>query len=281
MHRKILIVVAALAVSACASSESPTGPSNPSVVLYTAIGASDTTGFGSSVPCLPLTSCPQGTGYVQLIERRLESSGKTVTLLNIGIPGAVLSPEMEALGDSLNREIPANFLERELPFVQREATLVTVFAGGNDANTVGAALQAGLGGLNPAGYVQTQVTNFGRDLRTLMTGIRERAPNARIIILNLPNLAALPYSAGRSLNEKQWLQGISVGFSAQINALGSQGAIVIDLMCDATFYGAGVYSSDGFHPNDAGYSRMADLILAANTGSVTPPRASCAQMALF
>ena len=104
MHRKILIVVAALAVSACASSESPTDPSNPSVVLYTAIGASDTTGFGSSVPCMPLTSCPLGTGYVQLIERRLESSGKTVTLLNIGIPGAVLGPEVEALGDSLGRE---------------------------------------------------------------------------------------------------------------------------------------------------------------------------------
>ena len=42
-----------------------------------------------------------------------------------------------------------------------------------------------------------------------------------------------------------------------------------------------MYSSDGFHPNDAGYSRMADLILAANTGSVAPPRASCPQMAMF
>ncbi len=280
MHRKILIVVAALAVSACAT-KGPTEPTDPSVVLYTAIGASDTTGFGSSVPCLPLTSCPQGTGYVQLIERRLESTGKSVTLLNIGIPGAVLSPEVEALGDSLGREIPANFIERELPFVQRDATLVTVFAGGNDANTVGAALQAGFGGLDPAGYVQTQVTNFGRDLRTLMTGIRDRAPNARIIILNLPNLAALPYSAGRTLSEKQWLQQIAVGFSAQINALGSQGAIVIDLMCDASFYGAGVYSSDGFHPNDAGYSRLADLILAAHLGNVTPPRASCPTMTIY
>ena len=142
---------------------------------------------------------PSGTGYVQLIERRLESSGKAVTLLNIGAPGAVLSPEVEAIGDSLGRGIVGNFIERELPFVRRDATLVTVFAGGNDANTVGAALQAGYGGLNPAGYAQAQVTNFGRDLRTLMTGIRDRAPDARIIILNLPNLAALPVlGAGRS-----------------------------------------------------------------------------------
>ena len=280
MHRQIMIVLTALAVSACAT-KGPTEPTDPGVVLYTAIGASDTTGFGGSVPCLPLTSCPQGTGYVQLIERRLESTGKAVTLLNIGIPGAVLSPEVQALGNSLDRGIAANFLEREMPFVQRDATLVTVFAGGNDANTVGAALQAGLGGLDPGGYVQTQVTNFGRDLRTLMTGIRERAPEARIIILNLPNLAALPYSAGRTLNEKRWLQQISVGFSAQINALGSQGAIVIDLMCDSSFYGAGVYSNDGFHPNDAGYSRLADLILGAYLGNVTQPRASCPTMTIF
>jgi lysophospholipase L1-like esterase len=282
MHRKILIVITALSVSSCTTSKGPTEPTDPNVVLYTAIGASDTTGFGSSIPCLPLTSCPQGTGYVQTIERRLKSAGKTVTLLNIGIPGAVLGPEIQALGNSLGREILANILEREVPFVQRNATLVTVFAGGNDANTVGAALQDGRGGLDPAGYLQTQIGNFGRDLRTLVTGVRERAPDARVIILNLPNLAALPYSAGLTLNEKRWLQQISVGFSAQINALGSQGALVIDLMCDATFYGAGMYSGDGFHPNDAGYSRMADLILAANTaGAVTPPRASCAQMTIF
>jgi lysophospholipase L1-like esterase len=283
MNRKLVILAALLVASGCEAVNSPSDPPpDSSIVFYTAIGASDTSGFGSSVPCLPLTSCPDGTGYVQTIERRLRTSGKTVTLLNLGIPGAVLAPEVQIIGNQLGRSIVGNFIEREIPFVQRNATLVSVFAGGNDVNTIGAAIAAGYGGVNPAGYVQTQTDNFGRDLRTLVAGIRDRAPQARLVFLNLPNLAGLPYAAGYTLNEKRWLQTIAVGFSAQINALGSQGALVIDLMCDAAFYQGGMYSSDGFHPNDAGYSRLADFIVAAaNSGAVTPPRASCSQMTIF
>jgi lysophospholipase L1-like esterase len=278
------VVLALLAVSGCNSSKSPSepSPSDPNSVLYTAIGASDAIGIGASVQCLPLTACPQGTGYVQTLERRLRSDGKTVTLLNLGIPGAVLSPSIQQLGNSIGREVFGNFLEREVPFVQRDATLVTVFAGGNDANVVGAAIQAGLGGLNPNAYVQTQIDNFGRDLRSLMAGVKDRAPTARIVVLNLPNLAGLPYASGYTLAEKRFLQQIAVGFSGQANALSAQGALVIDIMCDAAFYQGSMYSGDGFHPNDAGYARLADLIYsAATTGAVTPPRSSCAQMTLF
>src|SRR5262245_19844174 len=128
------LVLALLAVSGCKSSKSPSepSPSDPNTVLYTAVGASDALGIGASVSCLPLTACPQGTGYVQTLERRLRSDGRTVTLLNLGIPGAVLSPSIQQLGNSIGREVFGNFLEREVPFVQRDATLVTVFAGGND-----------------------------------------------------------------------------------------------------------------------------------------------------
>jgi lysophospholipase L1-like esterase len=282
MHRRLLFVAIALAVSGCGSTKNPSEPSDPNVVLYTAIGASDTTGYGGSVVCLPLVACSQGTGYVQTVERRLSSNGKTVTLLNLGIPGAVLSPQMQTLGNSLGRGIVGNFIEREVPFVQRNATLVTIFAGGNDANTVGAALQSGMGGVDPPAYVQTHVDNFGRDLRTLLNGVKERAPDARVVFLNLPNLAGLPYANGYSLSEKRWLQSISVGFSAQVNTMRSQGALVIDLMCDGAFYQAGMYSGDGFHPNDAGYARLADLVYAAaSTGSAAAPRTTCPQMTLF
>lgn len=287
---RFLIVLAVCAAAsfgaiACDNNDSPTQPTpppNPNEVFYAALGASDALGFGGSLPCLEFSDCPSGTGYVQTTARRLRADGKTVALTNLGVRGLVLSPDIQAIGNTLGRGIQGSFLVQEMPFVPRNSTLVTVFAGGNDANTIGEAVRAGQGGTDPAAYVATQISNFGRDMRTLIGGIRDRAPNARIIVLNLPNMAGLPYAAPLTPLEKRALQQIAVGFSAQINATTTQGALVIDLMCDARSYAAGNYSTDGFHPNDAGYAYLADLTYtAALTGSVSPPRASCPQMALF
>ena len=83
--------------------------------------------------------CPTGTGYVQILARQLETGGKTVTLRNLGIPGAVLGLETQTLGAAIGLDIYGNFLEREVPFVLRDSTVVTVFAGANDVNTIGRA----------------------------------------------------------------------------------------------------------------------------------------------
>ncbi len=282
----ILASAIAVTLAACGNNNtsSPTQPTSPqtNVVSYTAIGASDAVGAGASHECFPFTPCPDGTGYVQVTMKRLQAAGKTVTLLNLGIPGAVLGPDIEAIGNSLGRGIPGNFLEREMPFVSRDSTLVTIFAGGNDVNTVAAALNAGLGGADPIGYANNLTSGFGRDLNSLVTGVKGRAPNAHIIVLNLPNLAALPYNAGRTLTEKQAIQAIAVAFSAKANALASQGTLVIDLMCDPRAYIPNNYSSDGFHPNDTGYAFIADLVYnAAISGSAAAPRPSCPQMGIF
>jgi lysophospholipase L1-like esterase len=213
---------------------------------------------------------------------RLRTDGKTVTLQNLGLPGGVLGPEIQGIGNQLGRGILTNFLDSEMPFVDRTATLVTVFAGGNDVNTVGAALEAGYGGSNPDAYLAARAANFGSDLRTLVNGIKGRAPSARIVVLNLPNLAALPYAAGYTLAQRRALQQIAVAFSARINALTADGAIVVDIMCQSEFYDPASYSSDGFHPNDLGYQRMADVIYpAASTGSAAPPPATCSRMTIY
>lgn len=280
---RTVFLLAALAVCACESDRNPNEPSPiPSDTEYfTAVGASDAIGVGASIVCIPFTECPNGTGYVQVVRNRLTDDGKDVTHVNLGIPGAVLSPEIQAIGDALGRDIFANFLERELPFVPRDSTLVTVFAGGNDVNTIGEALERGFAGLDRAGYVSTRIQNFGRDIRMLVSGIRERAPEARVVVLNLPNMAAMPYVSGLSLDRKRWLQMIAVGFSAQINTTQTLGARVVDLMCDAAFYQPAIFSSDGFHPNDAGYAYMAERVYAAATGSIPAPAVSCPQMAIF
>lgn len=285
-HRLVLVVgLAALTASACSNdSKSPTTPTPTSnEVFYTAVGASDGIGYGGSSPCVPFTDCPSGTGYVQTVARRLKDSGKVVTLMNLSIPGAVLGPTIEGIGNQIGRQIPGNFLDREAPFVPRNSTLVTVFAGGNDINTVAAAVYvAGLGGNDPAAWVATQTRQFGADLKSLIGGIRNRAPNARIIVLNLPNFAGLPLAATYNATQKKGLQAISVAFSAEVNALVGSGVTVVDLMCDPRSYVAGNYSGDGFHPNDAGYAFLTELVWpVAASGAGAAPFASCPQMAMF
>ncbi len=283
--KQIALFATVLAVSGCSVLTNPTTPSDPSspnAVIYSAVGASDANGVGGSVVCLPYASCPNGTGYVQVIARRYTDAGKTVTLQNLGFPGAALSKTFQDIGNQVNRGIAINFLSDEMPFVKTDSTLVTVFAGGNDANAVATAAQQGLGGADPTAWINTQIQNFGRDMVLLVNGIKARAPKARIIILNLPNLAAMPYASTYAVSDKRVLQAIAVGMNAQVNATVSLGATVVDLMCDGRTYSASIFSSDGFHPNDTGYALFADLIYtAAATTTATTPKSSCSAMSVY
>ena len=277
-RRLTCAVVLLAAVSSC-SKESPTEPDN-STIAYTAIGASDANGIGSSAPCLG--SCTTGQGYVPQLTRRMQSSGRSVTLTNLGIPTAVLSPEFQQISNSVGRDSIGNFLSNEMPQVPSSTTLVTVFAGANDANVVAMAIRNGLAGADVNGYISARVQAFARDLRALLTGVRNRASGTRVVFLNLPNLAGMPYAAGLSLDEKRLLQQIAVAFSAQVNLLVADGALVADVMCDGRTLQSGNFSGDGFHPNDTGYAFLADLLFGpATTGSAPAPAASCTAMTLF
>ena len=286
MLNVLAVLALALVAVACGDDRPTAGPSPATPpaagapVFYTAIGASDAMGVGGSAPCLPLTTCEGGTGYVPLIVRQLRVT-RSVTLLNLGIPGAVLSPTIHEIGRRYGRDIPANFLEREMPFVPANTTLVTIFGGGNDVNALGDAIERGAAGADVRGYVDTQVRAFGADFDRLVRGVRDRAPGAFVVVLNLPNFAMLPYAAGYSAQRRQVLQAISVGFSREANEQRANGATVVDLMCDGRTYESGRFSTDGFHPNDAGYSEIANKLMAAiNSGSSSPPP-SCAQMTQF
>ena len=73
MRIRVILGVCLVVCGACSSSsDTPTSPSPPNpptspgqTISYTAIGASDGIGFGGSAPCVPLTVCPNGTGYAQ------------------------------------------------------------------------------------------------------------------------------------------------------------------------------------------------------------------------
>jgi lysophospholipase L1-like esterase len=265
---------------------SPTAPSGPpatgSTIVYTAVGASDALGIGASVECGFLADCPNGTGYVPLSVRQLRSQGFTVTHSNLGIPTGVISRAFQTLGLQYNRLIAGNFIEQEMPFVLPASTVVTVFTGVNEINTVTAALGGGAGGTDPNAYMDTQVRAFGTDYMTLLNGIKARAPSARIIALNVPNAAGLPFLAGASLAQRQAAQRLAVGMTrTAVNTLTTQGVAVVDLMCDARSYIASNYAGDGLHPNDAGYAFMAGEVVKAITSSSSPsPQASCSRMTI-
>ena len=264
------------------TSASPSGPSTP--IFYTAIGASDGIGFGGSSPCLPFADCPTGTGYVQTLRRRLAEGGRTVAHQNLSLPGSVLSKAVFDLAASVGRPIDSfagNFIERQAPFVPVETTHVTIFAGGNDANTIAIAARA-RGGADVNGFVDTQVRQWGTDLEDLVARIRARAPNARIVALNLPNLAASPYLAGNPTVEKSLMQRVAVGLSDRVNALAARNVLVVDLMCDARLYLASNYAADGFHPSDGGYAVFTELTLPAlRDGTNRTPSTTCAQRSVF
>jgi lysophospholipase L1-like esterase len=280
-------LLALLAACGGGSGSTPTTPTSPTPpaqnvpVVYTPIGASDAAGVGASVPCLPLaTSCRESTAYVGLIQRRLAET-RTVSLLNLALPGGVLSPDIEAIGDELGRNIPGNFLTMLVPFVPPTTTLVTVFAGGNDTTTLALAVAAGRGGADPSTYIAQQVQGFARDYGRLIDAVRSRAPGAFIVVANVPNFGALPYVAGRPVAERRIVQEIAVRLTRDaINPLSSR-VPVVDLMCDARSYQPGAYSADGFHPSDQGYAYLAEAYLQAiTTGTAAAPQASCAAMTL-
>jgi lysophospholipase L1-like esterase len=253
-----------------------------STINYTAVGASDANGVGSSAECLPLTPCPNGMGYVPVTVRALTAQNFTVNNLNLGIPTTVIGRAFGTLGASHGRLIVGNMIDNEMPFVQTNATVVTIFAGVNEILTIRAALGDGAGGSDPNAFVDAQVRTFASDYTTLVAGIRARAGSPRIIILNVPNPAGLPILAGASLADRQAAQRAAVGMTkTAVNPLVSSSVTVIDLMCDGRSYFGFNYASDGLHPNDAGYAFIsAEVVKAITTSSYPAPQSSCAGMTI-
>jgi lysophospholipase L1-like esterase len=294
--RTLLPVVALgfLLIGCGAKDSNPLSPSAPptsgSTVSYTAVGASDTMGWGSSAWCVPFTDCPNGMGYVPVIVRRLKGLGATVSSSNLGIPGAFIGPDFESLANQYGAGFPSipgydvrgNFIDSEVPFVPKDSTVVTIFAGGNDVRTVARALELGAGSGNQQAFLDQQIANFKNDYNAVISTIKQRAPQARIVAANLPNFAAMPYTSGYSSTQRLWVQKISVGFSTQvINALTSQGVTVVDLLCSSQFASQSNFSSDGFHPNDAGYAALADAMFNAMSSTSYPaPSGSCSNMTI-
>jgi lysophospholipase L1-like esterase len=278
------LALIALATGACdrmngdVTGPTPVGPpAGTTAIYYSAIGASDANGAGSSVPCFPFSACDDGMGYVPVLVRQLRAT-RQVTVLNLGIPATVLGPAVEAIARQIGREVTGNFLERMVPSVARESTLVTVFGGVNDANVIGDAIEQGLAGADIPGYIDTQARAFASDYARVISGIRSRAPASFIIVVNVPNAAAMPFAAKYPIEHRRVLQTVAVALSRESNRQAGQGVLVVDVMCNPVTYLASHFASDGFHPNDAGHAEIARQLKAIVDGGSSSPASSCAMM---
>jgi lysophospholipase L1-like esterase len=302
-------------LAACSSSSSSppakTASTQKLYVSYTAIGASDAVGYGASVPCTEASpalvadpTCPEqgASGYVPDIRTDLASYGFVVASLNdLGISGAVIGPDIEATANMYDPATcqprtaadayPANFITNELPSVSASALLVTVFAGGNDVNGIVTALVCGAGGATQASqtaFVTQEITQFGNDYAQLLGAVHAKAPEATIVVANIPNFANVPYAFALSSNAtidtevRTALDEISVAINTDvINTLASKGIPVVDLQCDPNTYVPSNFYTDGFHPNDAGYGKLAALYVSQLLSNApAAPQASCAYQGL-
>ena len=129
-------------------------------------------------------------------------------------------------------------IDNEMPFVQTNATVVTIFAGVNEINTITSALGGGEGGSDPNAYIDAQVKAFGNDYTTLIAGIRaragiaahrhpERAERRRPAVPGRRVARAAPGGAARRRRH-------DAGPSS--TPLVSSSITVVDLMCDARSY---------------------------------------------
>ena len=222
-------------------------------------------------------------GYVPVTGRTLTAHGFKVRVDNLGIATSVIGPDFAQLGANYGRLIVGTFIDTEMPFVKSDTTVVTIFAGINEVNTITAALGGGAGGSDPLGFIDNQVRAFGADYNTLIAGIRAKAAQSpRIVILNVPNAAGLPFLAGVSLAQRQAAQRAAVGMTRTVvNPLASDSVVIVDLMCDSRSYQPSMYYTDGLHPNDAGYAFIASEVDKAITMSSYPrPQSNCTAMTL-
>jgi hypothetical protein len=120
----------------------------------------------------------------------------------------------------------------------------------------------------------------GPPYTTLVDDVRARAPSARIIVVNVPNLAAFPFLVGASRSQRRAAQRTAVRMSTTVvNTLVAQNIVVVDILCDGRMYQPSNFSGDGYHPSDAGYTfRAGELVRAVTSTTYPAPRSDCGFM---
>ena len=184
---------------------------------------------------------PAREGWAPLFHAGLPEGAR---LVNLGVSGATLR-------DVLAQQVPVA--------VDARPRWVTIWPGVND-------LRAGV-----------DLPTFTAQLDTLLGDLTRADAGAgtlRIVVLNLPDLRAVPVLATGDRTTldrrvREWNAAI-----ADVAARHGPAVVLVDLYAQYAELGAHpeYVSADGFHPSSAGYRRIADLALAGLRDAEGAPR---------
>jgi acyl-CoA thioesterase I len=199
----------------------PTARPHQGPFVYVALGASDAVGVGGTLP---------ERGYVPLVAARVRGRLGEVALHNLGISGATL-PEI---------------VRYELPRVAAlRPHLVTLMAGGNDV-------------------IQSVATDEFRDALRLTLDRLLRLTH-RVVVATVPNISVLPIldTIPGLLLPFGDVRGYVAGRCRELGRVvveeaSRRGAKLVHVTTSDVLADARLVASDGFHPSDTGYRRLAD-----------------------
>jgi lysophospholipase L1-like esterase len=168
---------------------------------------------------------PLTHGYVFRIEDALEDQGKKVHLVPVGVPGANLGTIAEAARTALS--------------VTGKPDLVTIWVGANDV----------IDGVDPK--------EFEEELDDLLDRLDKT--EAFIAIADLPDLTQLPRFREEPIDTVTRKRIEAYNEAIQHQAEEHEAALV--RLSDEKVEDRFVSDLDGFHPNDRGHRRIAELFL--------------------
>ncbi len=193
---------------------------------YVALGDSTSTGVGAA-----------GVGYPELIYRRMKASGWVAGILNLGQSGAVSADVLRA---------------QTAKAVSVSPDLITLGIGGNDLWRL----------VSPAAFAANV---------TAIADALERT-QATVLVSNLIDLGLAPIAKGALAMMSippALISARVVELNAHLQSLARRPRFrVIDLHSlgeRELSRSPELFSSDGFHPSQAGYQRWADLLFPAVT----------------
>ncbi|MFN8484976.1 MAG: GDSL-type esterase/lipase family protein [Anaerolineae bacterium] len=263
----LLLFVAALPASAA----QPESAATATTWKYTALGDSLAVGVGSSACVFAIFNC---NGYVPRYKTALQSApGVTVTLTNLGQSGWTSANLLNALKS--NSSFSSNI---------KASQVVTIDIGGNDLKNARQSYKSKTcGGADNQNCLRTAVatfkTNYAEILKRVVALRTPQTAVIRTMDLYNPYVAAdnatnttpdanesAPYKGSDFVVFKAYLDDVNRYIADTATAKGIPYARVY-----ADFngpsgtddpVGAGLIYSDGLHPNDSGYQRIANQFAA-------------------